>query len=88
MSRMILCIVFMLLFTSCKSKNKVEMPEPVIEDMETGKYLKKTFEAQTGKLNYRILYPNGFDKTKKYPVLLFLHGSGERGDDNEAQLAH
>lgn len=39
-------------------------------------------------LNYRILYPNNFSKEKKYPVVLFLHGAGERGNDNEAQLTH
>src|ERR1700712_3486510 len=39
-------------------------------------------------LNYRILYPSKYDINKKYPVLLFLHGSGERGNDNEKQLVH
>lgn len=39
-------------------------------------------------LPYRILRPLGFDKSKKYPIVLFLHGAGERGSDNEAQLTH
>jgi len=39
-------------------------------------------------LPYRILYPENYDRTKKYPVILFLHGSGERGRDNELQLTH
>lgn len=39
-------------------------------------------------LNYRILYPENFRKGRKYPLLLFLHGAGERGDDNQAQLTH
>ena len=39
-------------------------------------------------LRYRIMYPKNFDKTKKYPLILFLHGSGERGNDNNAQLVH
>jgi len=38
-------------------------------------------------LPYRVLYPANYDKTKKYPLLLFLHGAGERGKDNEKQLA-
>ena len=29
-----------------------------------------------------------FDPHKKYPLILFLHGSGERGNDNEKQLMH
>ncbi|MGK0252508.1 MAG: putative peptidase, partial [Gammaproteobacteria bacterium] len=37
---------------------------------------------------YRILLPKSFDATQKYPLHLFLHGSGERGNDNAAQLIH
>ena len=36
-------------------------------------------------LNYRQLYPDA-DTLRKYPLVIFLHGSGERGHDNEAQL--
>lgn len=36
-------------------------------------------------LNYRMLFPD-YDTLRKYPLVIFLHGSGERGNDNEAQL--
>lgn len=36
-------------------------------------------------LNYRLLYPD-YNLSRKYPLVIFLHGSGERGNDNEAQL--
>jgi len=39
-------------------------------------------------LPYRILYPEGYDPNGSYPVLFFLHGAGERGNDNEKQLVH
>ncbi len=39
-------------------------------------------------LPYRILYPEGYDPAGRYPVLFFLHGAGERGNDNERQLVH
>lgn len=39
-------------------------------------------------LPYRILYPEGYDAKEKYPILFFLHGAGERGNDNEKQLVH
>jgi predicted peptidase len=39
-------------------------------------------------LPYRILFPENFDTALNYPVLFFLHGSGERGNDNELQLVH
>lgn len=39
-------------------------------------------------LPYRILLPQNYQSTKKYPVIFFLHGAGERGNDNEKQLVH
>lgn len=40
------------------------------------------------KLNYRLLKPLVYDQSRKYPLVVFLHGGGERGDDNVAQLMH
>lgn len=37
-------------------------------------------------LPYRILLPKNFDANKEYPLVLFLHGRGESGNDNEKQL--
>ncbi|MCC6287191.1 MAG: prolyl oligopeptidase family serine peptidase [Chitinophagaceae bacterium] len=34
----------------------------------------------------RILSPLHFTTGKKYPLIVVLHGSGERGNDNDAQL--
>ena len=36
-------------------------------------------------LQYRQLFPD-YDTIRKFPLVIFLHGSGERGNDNEAQL--
>src|SRR5664279_5088710 len=36
-------------------------------------------------LSYRLLFPDA-DTLRKYPLVIFLHGSGERGSDNDAQL--
>src|SRR3989337_24125 len=51
-------------------------------------YLRKEFELAGNILPYRILYPDNYDKTKQYPLILLLHGGGERGSDNEEQLMH
>lgn len=52
-------------------------------------YQKKEYRyAEDKVLPYRILYPENYDKSKKYPLVLFLHGAGERGNDNEKQLVH
>lgn len=39
-------------------------------------------------IQYRILYPENYNPDKQYPVVFFLHGSGERGNDNVKQLVH
>ncbi len=47
----------------------------------------KSIEATDGtRLNYRIYVPSSYDPENDYPVVLFLHGAGERGSDNARQL--
>lgn len=59
---------------------------------------KKAFEQKTitddagASLGYRLLSPEDLssegEAKKQYPLVLFLHGAGERGSDNTAQLVH
>lgn len=39
-----------------------------------------------GNLPYRYFVPSGYSATQSYPLILFLHGSGERGNNNTDQL--
>ena len=39
-------------------------------------------------LPYRLLVPENYSPEKAYPLVLFLHGAGERGSNNTAQLVH
>lgn len=39
-------------------------------------------------LAYRVALPEGYDGTKKWPLVLFLHGSGERGSDLNLASVH
>ncbi len=58
----------------------------------------KLFEQRTYRLTvadhppvdfkYRLLMPEKIEPGTAYPVVLFLHGAGERGSDNEAQLKY
>ncbi len=57
-------------------------------DVALKPYLRKEFEFTGNILPYRILYPDNYDKSKKSPLILLLHGGGERGNDNEKQLVH
>jgi len=62
---------------------------PLALDAQTKEDFKKEHFILNGDtLNYRVLYPNDFSEEEKYPVVLVLHGAGERGDNNESQLVH
>jgi predicted peptidase len=39
-------------------------------------------------LRYRLLLPEDYNPVSTYPMILFLHGAGERGSDNAKQLVH
>jgi len=41
-----------------------------------------------GVLPYRWHAPQDIEAGRKYPLVVFLHGAGERGADNRAQLRH
>jgi len=51
-------------------------------------YEKHWYIKNNDTLPYRLLLPQGYQKGKKYPLVIFLHGAGERGNDNEKQLTH
>ncbi|MFS0778281.1 chitobiase/beta-hexosaminidase C-terminal domain-containing protein [Neobacillus sp. 3P2-tot-E-2] len=46
------------------------------------KFLSFTYEE----MPYRLYVPENYDPSKSYPLVLFLHGGGERGTDNEKQI--
>jgi predicted peptidase len=69
-----------LLFVSCASPAWAADAKELFEARE--------FSAGDKKLLYRIMLPQDYDASRKYPLVLFLHGAGERGDDNTVQLVH
>lgn len=62
-------------------------PESVVAQFE-----ERTFDVPKSDpprtLRYRLLPPAKVEPGKKYPIVLFLHGAGERGDDNKLQLLY
>ena len=49
----------------------------------------RVFESDNGgSLSYRIYVPEGASADRPVPLVLFLHGAGERGSDNSKQLKH
>ena len=52
-------------------------------------YEAKAFTSEDGKtLNYRIHSPTPLNRSTEYPLVIVLHGAGERGKDNARQLVH
>lgn len=53
------------------------------------KYQAKFFDASNGlHLPYRVHEPSHNSQSDKLPLLIFLHGAGQRGTDNVEQLRH
>jgi len=62
---------------------KVERNEPY--DVNSV-FEKKEFTRNGYTLRYRLYIPRNYDCGEMYPLVLFLHGAGERGSDNEKQM--
>jgi predicted peptidase len=52
------------------------------DKVETG-FLNKIFKGKDSESKYVVFVPHGYQGDKEYPLILFLHGAGERGDDGE-----
>ena len=65
------------------------MPDDaVVERFEEHEFVYTGGPYQDEAFKYRLLKPEPLEADKKYPVLLFLHGAGERGSDNRLQLLY
>ena len=66
-------------------------PVPAVEEKLMG-YEDRTIEVVTDgqplPFHYRLLRPATLEPGKRYPLVLFLHGAGERGSDNTSQLKY
>lgn len=71
------CFVFVAIFLLCV---------PFCAAQQKNTFEKRNFAWQGDTLPYRLIYPRNYHEGKQYPLIVFLHGSGERGSDNEAQL--
>ncbi len=57
------------------------------QSSETKVFEAKIYKDSEGRtMPYRQFVPANYDKNKKYPLVLWLHGAGARGSDNEKQI--
>ena len=72
-------LVFVFLFWPCFS---------IAQTKDRLAFDRGTFIEKGDTLPYRILFPLDFNPAKKYPLVIVLHGAGERGNNNESQLLY
>ena len=63
----------------------IATPAVAEDDDQTAQRLDVTVHIEMG---YLLSLPKGYEEKESWPLLLFLHGSGERGDDLELVKKH
>jgi len=78
-------ILFVAIAASAEEVEKKEARViPFLDRWEARVYKNEKNET----LPYRLLRPKGYEAKQAYPLVVFLHGMGERGSDNEVQLVN
>jgi predicted peptidase len=49
-------------------------------------FVSRSLKIGATEYRYQVFVPSAWTNQKRWPVILFLHGAGERGSDNEAQV--
>jgi len=70
MAKQASALILLVLLCSCRT----------MAPHETG-FLIRTVNVHGTAYPYSVYVPRNFDRTRKWPVVLFLHGAGERGSD-------
>ena len=68
-----------------KNKDASSVNTAVVKQLFT---YHETQKPNGQKLVYRLYVPSNYDPEKEYPLLVFLHGAGEVGVDNEKQFGN
>jgi predicted peptidase len=74
-------VSFIALTPSAHARNKQALKHFKERTIE---YTGEEYKKET--IKYRLMSPANIEKGKTYPLIVFLHGAGERGNDNGKQL--
>jgi len=56
-----------------------------VNSLQAGEFVSHVYQGESGASKYSVYLPDGFSRDKSWPVMLWLHGAGERGDDGSLQ---
>ncbi|MEQ8786382.1 MAG: prolyl oligopeptidase family serine peptidase [Pirellulaceae bacterium] len=84
MNRLLSVLVPALIAASMLTPRTAAAEEPAT-GQQRGAHLDTTIRVE---MDYLLYLPKDYEKQESWPLLLFLHGSGERGDDLELVKKH
>lgn len=88
-SPLLLLLVALFLLTSCTATpgSRAGQPGSVPPLAEQGPDMRiESIEVAGRAGRYALFIPAGYDRERRWPLVLFLHGSGESGDNGTRQL--
>lgn len=71
-----------------RAEEPMPVPTPDAASLYEAHTLEHDDEGTAFSLPYRLLRPRATTEAARYPLVIFLHGAGERGEDNLAQLKY
>ena len=80
MKKLLLLLLFSMVNFLALSES-VKIQNPVYVKSKKGDWKKESFRNKDFTLNYQLYSPKDTGKDK-LPLIIYLHGSGEAGDDN------
>lgn len=60
---------------------------PLLAQSTIDGFIGRVYRNRNQSMPYRLFVPQGYDKTRQYPLVIWLHGGGSSGDDNVGQIS-
>jgi predicted peptidase len=81
-----ICLILISCCSHAAGQERIAPPGVVKEEPP---FRKKIYTDKKGtKMPYRLFVPPGYDSSKKYALIFWIHGGSGRGSNNEAQISN
>src|SRR5215218_9649073 len=75
--------------TAVEKGRSPQTSTPLPSEAQTNTFNENLFvNARNERMRYLLFVPKDYDKQNKYPLVLWLHGGGSRGDDLKLLLKY